>query len=79
VRLSLSLLIPTLTFPIFPLSRLSSPAVPSSNIEFEHAIQLFIKHSDREEEDILKRLKEKLTPEENDKLAQDFLTVRFPR
>ncbi|BGP35446.1 hypothetical protein JCM10296v2_007284 [Rhodotorula toruloides] len=52
--------------------------VDSSEFEpkFEHAIQLFIKHSDREEEDILKRLKEKLTPEENDKLAQDFLTKR---
>uniref|UniRef100_A0A0K3CU05 BY PROTMAP: gi/342319008/gb/EGU10960.1/ Proteophosphoglycan 5 [Rhodotorula glutinis ATCC 204091] n=3 Tax=Rhodotorula toruloides TaxID=5286 RepID=A0A0K3CU05_RHOTO len=52
--------------------------VDSSEFEpkFEHAIQLFIKHSDREEEDILKRLKEKLTPEENDKLAQDFLMKR---
>ncbi|GAA5820879.1 hypothetical protein JCM11251_001858 [Rhodosporidiobolus azoricus] len=45
-------------------------------VEFDHAIQLFIQHSDREEEDVLKQLETKLSPEENDKLAKDFLAKR---
>ncbi|GAA6039163.1 hypothetical protein JCM8097_000444 [Rhodosporidiobolus ruineniae] len=44
--------------------------------KFEHAIELFIKHSDREEDQVLKTLASKLTPEENDKLAKDFLAKR---
>ncbi|GAA5972836.1 hypothetical protein JCM11641_003964 [Rhodosporidiobolus odoratus] len=44
--------------------------------KFEHAIQLFIQHSDREEEEVLKQLEGKLSPEENDKLARDFLAKR---
>ncbi|GAA6013098.1 hypothetical protein JCM10207_006171 [Rhodosporidiobolus poonsookiae] len=44
--------------------------------KFEHAIQLFIQHSDKEEEQVLKDLAAKLTPEENDKLAKDFVAKR---
>lgn len=44
--------------------------------KFEHAIQLFIQHSDREEEEVLKQLEGKLSPEENDKLAREFLAKR---
>ena len=43
--------------------------------EFEKAIQLFIQHSDREEDDVLKSLKAQLSPEENSKLAADFVNV----
>lgn len=44
--------------------------------EFEKAIQLFIQHSDREEDEILKDLSSKLSPEDNDRLAKEFLAVR---
>ncbi|GAA5865575.1 hypothetical protein JCM8547_007654 [Rhodosporidiobolus lusitaniae] len=44
--------------------------------KFDKAIQLFIQHSDREEEDVLKKLATQLSPEENDKIARDFLAKR---
>ncbi|TNY23128.1 hypothetical protein DMC30DRAFT_67900 [Rhodotorula diobovata] len=44
--------------------------------KFEKAIQLFIQHSDREEDEILKDLSSKLSPEDNDRLAKEFLAKR---
>ncbi|GAA6050882.1 hypothetical protein JCM3770_005754 [Rhodotorula araucariae] len=50
---------------------------PDFASKFDKAIRLFIQHSDREEEEILKDLAAKLTPEENDKLAKEFLAKRL--
>jgi len=44
--------------------------------KFEKAISMFIQHSDREEDEILRDLAAKLSPEDNDRLAKDFLAVR---
>ncbi|GAA5998810.1 uncharacterized protein JCM10292_005716 [Rhodotorula paludigena] len=49
---------------------------PDFGPKFEKAIEMFIKHSDREEEEVLKQLEGKLSPEENAKLAADFLAKR---
>jgi hypothetical protein len=49
-----------------------------ASAEFKHAIRLFIQHSDREEEDVLKKLASQLTPEENDKIARDFVRPFSP-
>ncbi|BGP58267.1 hypothetical protein JCM8202v2_005928 [Rhodotorula sphaerocarpa] len=46
---------------------------PEFQPKFEQAIDLFIQHSDREEEDVLKSLKAELSGEENAKLASDFV------
>ncbi|GAA5946130.1 hypothetical protein JCM3775_004156 [Rhodotorula graminis] len=44
--------------------------------KFEKAIRMFIQHSDREEDEILRDLSAKLSPEDNDRLAKDFLAKR---
>ncbi|GAA5869491.1 hypothetical protein JCM3774_001466 [Rhodotorula dairenensis] len=49
---------------------------PDFASKFEQAIDLFIHHSNREEDDVLKSLKAQLTAEENSKLATDFVTKR---
>lgn len=45
-------------------------------LEFEKAIDLFIQHSDEEEENVLKSLTAKLSHDEDVKLAHSFVKVR---
>ncbi|BGP20176.1 hypothetical protein JCM10213_000739 [Rhodosporidiobolus nylandii] len=64
----------TLSSLLSPFSRRSDLLL--SPAEFERAVELFIVHSSREEDEVLKDLESKISPEENDKLARDFLAVR---
>lgn len=49
--------------------------LPVCSLEFETAVNLFIKHSDEEEEKVLKSLSSKLSKEEDTKLADSFVQV----
>lgn len=74
---------PFLLPPAHPTRSGANAALPRTQVDspefapkFEKAIRMFIQHSDREEDEILRDLAAKLSPEDNDRLAKDFLAVR---